>query len=68
MALRKRLAVPHDRRMWSVFEALDRNWSLEDIHDATRIDPWFLQQFREIADLRARPSRRAPTASAAISG
>ena len=52
MALRKRLAVPHDRRMWAVFEALDRNWSLEDIHDATRIDPWFLQQFKEIADLR----------------
>ena len=24
MALRKRLAVPHDRRMWAVFEALDR--------------------------------------------
>jgi carbamoyl-phosphate synthase large subunit len=52
MALRKRLAVPNDRRIWALFEALDRNWSLEDIHDATRIDPWFLQQFKEIADLR----------------
>jgi carbamoyl-phosphate synthase large subunit len=51
-ALRKRLAVPTDRRMWAVFEALDRGWSLEDLHEATKIDPWFLQQFREIAALR----------------
>ena len=59
-ALRKRLAVPHDRRMWAVFEALDRNWSLEDIHDATRIDPWFLQQFAEIADLRRAAEQAGP--------
>jgi carbamoyl-phosphate synthase large subunit len=52
MALRKRLAVPTDRRMWAVFEALERGWSLEDLHDATRIDPWFLRQFHEIAELR----------------
>jgi carbamoyl-phosphate synthase large subunit len=51
-ALRKRLAVPHDRRMWDLFRALGRDWSVERIHEATNIDPWFLQQFAEISYLR----------------
>ena len=51
-ALRKRLAVPDDRRMWAVFEALDKGWSAGEVHDATRIDPWFLQQFAEIVELK----------------
>ena len=50
--LRRRLVSPHDRRMWSVFQALDRGWSVEQLAEATRIDPWFLTQFAEIANLR----------------
>ena len=51
-ALRKRLVVPSDRRMWAVFRALRRGWSVEELHDLTKIDPWFLQQFSEIVELR----------------
>src|ERR687884_331621 len=46
-ALRKRLAIPSDRRMWDLFRALDRGWKVEDLHDVTKIDPWFLRQFAE---------------------
>ena len=51
-ALRKRLAVPHDRRMWDLFRALQRGWTVEQIHEVTKIDRWFLQQFAEIRDMR----------------
>ena len=51
-ALRKRLVVPNDRRMWAVFRALRRGWSVEELHDLTKIDPWFLQQFADIVELR----------------
>jgi len=51
-ALRKRLSVPHDRRMWDVFRALARGWAVEQIHELTKMDPWFLCQFAEIAELR----------------
>jgi carbamoyl-phosphate synthase large subunit len=51
-ALRRRLSVPTDRRMWAVFEALERGWSPERIHELTRIDPWFLQQFADLVELR----------------
>src|SRR5688500_18556750 len=51
-ALRKRLVVPTDRRLWDLFRAIDRGWSIEQVHDITKIDPWFLRQFSEICDLR----------------
>ena len=51
-ALRKRLVVPSDRRLWDLFRALNRGWSVEQIHEATKIDPWFLRQFAEIRELR----------------
>jgi carbamoyl-phosphate synthase large subunit len=55
--LRKRLAVPTDRRMWDLFRALGRGWSVEQIHGLTKIDPWFLRQFAEIADMRRDAAR-----------
>jgi len=51
-ALRKRLAIPNDRRMWDLFRAIRRGWTEEQIHDITKIDPWFLRQFAEIAAMR----------------
>ena len=51
-ALRKRLVVPNDRRMWALFRALRRGWSVETLHELTKIDRWFLQQFADIEELR----------------
>ena len=51
-ALRQKLVVPTDRRMWAVFRALDRGWTVETIHELTKMDPWFLQQFHDIVELR----------------
>src|SRR6188472_2889798 len=50
--LRKRLVVPTDKRMWALFRALQRGWTVETIHDLTKIDPWFLEQFRQIVELK----------------
>jgi carbamoyl-phosphate synthase large subunit len=51
-ALRKRLVVPHDRRLWDLFRALGRGWSVERIHELTKIDPWFLRQFADINEMQ----------------
>src|SRR5262245_4143521 len=51
-ALRKRLAVPSDRRRWELFRALGRGWSVDQIHEITKIDPWFLRQFAEICEMQ----------------
>src|SRR5436190_1683786 len=52
-ALRKRLAIPTDRRMWDLFRAIGRGWTTGQIHELTKIDPWFLRQVAEIAAMRA---------------
>ncbi|MBA3231671.1 MAG: carbamoyl-phosphate synthase large subunit [Acidobacteria bacterium] len=51
-ALKREISVPTDRRMWAVFRALERGWTVEDLHDATKIDRWFLVQFSQIVELR----------------
>jgi len=56
-SLRKRLAIPSDRRMWDLFRALDRGWTPDALHDVTKIDPWFLRQFAEIAGMRRAAER-----------
>src|SRR5206468_1631364 len=38
--------------MWALFRAIDRGWSLEEIHRLTNIDPWFLTQFQQLVDLQ----------------
>jgi len=50
-ALQQALAIPTDRRMWAVFRALERAWSLDEIHRITNIDPWFLTQFQQMVEL-----------------
>jgi carbamoyl-phosphate synthase large subunit len=50
--LRRSLIVPNDRRMWALFRALDKGWPIQQIHELTKIDLWFLEQFAEIVELR----------------
>ena len=50
--LRRQLVIPSDRRMWAVFRALDKGWDIEKLHELTNMDPWFLQQFKELVALR----------------
>ncbi|MEE8130642.1 MAG: carbamoyl-phosphate synthase large subunit, partial [Vicinamibacterales bacterium] len=51
-ALQRQLVVPTDRRIFAVFRALERGWSVAQVHDLTKIDPWFLAQFAEIVELQ----------------
>jgi carbamoyl-phosphate synthase large subunit len=51
-ALQRELSVPNDRRMWALFRALDRGWTVDELHQATKIDPWFLVQFSQIVELQ----------------
>jgi carbamoyl-phosphate synthase large subunit len=51
-ALQRSLAVPNDQRMWALFTALERGWDVEEIHRLTKIDRWFLTQFKQLVELR----------------
>jgi carbamoyl-phosphate synthase large subunit len=48
--LRRRLLVPSAERIYFVMHALAAGYSSEELHELTRIDPWFLDNLREIIE------------------
>jgi carbamoyl-phosphate synthase large subunit len=48
--LRRRLLVPSAERVYFVMHALETGYSSEELHELTRIDPWFLDNLREIIE------------------
>ena len=49
--LRNKLEVATPDRLAAVFEAFHRGWSTEQLHGATAIDPWFLDQVEGLVSL-----------------
>jgi carbamoyl-phosphate synthase large subunit len=49
--LEKELGEPGPERIWYVGDAFENGFTLEEVHRLTRIDPWFLDQIREIVEL-----------------
>jgi len=45
------ISTPTPQRLLHVAEAMRLGFSLEDIHDASKIDPWFLEQIKGIVDI-----------------
>ncbi len=52
--LRRKLAVPSQGRFYYLRYAMKMGWSVEKIHELTRIDPWFLAQMKQLVDFEAR--------------
>ncbi len=44
------LSNPTDLRIFAVAQALEKGYTIEKIHDLTKIDPWFLQALKNIVD------------------
>src|SRR3989475_287062 len=49
--LEKELGEPGPERIWYVGDAFESGFTLEEVHQLTHIDPWFLAQIKEIVDL-----------------
>ena len=48
--IRERLRRVDDHRLFTVFEALKSGVTVEEIHDITKIDRWFLCKLRKLAE------------------
>lgn len=49
--LERELGEPGPDRIWYVGDAFAAGWSLEEVHQFTKIDPWFLVQIEEIVKI-----------------
>src|SRR5690606_39550435 len=45
------LGEPGPERIWYVGDAFAQGFTLEEVHQLTKIDPWFLAQIKQIVDI-----------------
>ncbi len=45
------IKVPNDKRIFAIARAIDEGYSLEKIHDLSKIDLWFLNKLKNIVEL-----------------
>ena len=57
--LTRKLAVPSQGRLYYVRYAFKMGWSAERIHALSRIDPWFLEEFRQLVAFEDELTRHA---------
>jgi carbamoyl-phosphate synthase large subunit len=55
----RKLSVPNAERVFFIRHAFRAGFSEQEVHDLTKIDPWFLRQMREIVDLEEEIARSA---------
>ena len=46
----RKLQIPNAERIFWLQTAFTNGWTLEEVHEATAIDPWFLRHLQQIAD------------------
>jgi carbamoyl-phosphate synthase large subunit len=59
-ALLEMISIPTPDRIFQIGELLRRGVSVEAIHEACHIDPWFIDQMQQIVEERAALARREP--------
>ncbi|NBT73591.1 MAG: carbamoyl-phosphate synthase large subunit, partial [Betaproteobacteria bacterium] len=49
--IEEELGEPGPERIWYVGDAFAQGFSVDEVHNLTKIDPWFLVQIKEIIDI-----------------
>jgi len=52
------LGEPGPERIWYVGDAFAQGFTLDEVHQLTKIDPWFLSQIKEIVDIELKLEQR----------
>ncbi len=52
--IKAKLKIPNAERIWNIAQALRQGISIEEIHELTWIDPWFLNNIRQIVEMEGR--------------
>ncbi|NUQ00179.1 MAG: carbamoyl-phosphate synthase large subunit [Armatimonadetes bacterium] len=57
--LRRQLRTPTPERIFYLHYALKHGWKLDELHELTKIDPWFLANLKEIVEAEADLRRKS---------
>ena len=54
----KKLTYPNSERIYYIFSAFRKGYTVETLHHLTRIDPWFLEQFKGLIQMETQIKKR----------
>ncbi|HYH85491.1 MAG TPA: carbamoyl-phosphate synthase large subunit, partial [Pyrinomonadaceae bacterium] len=57
--LQRKLARPNSQRFSYITYALQHGWPIEEIYRLSRIDPWFIEQIRQVMEIQKEVEGRA---------
>src|SRR5207237_441665 len=60
--LQRKLARPNSQRFSYITYALEHDWSIDEIYRLSKIDPWFLDQLKQVMEIQ-REVEAVPTGS-----
>ncbi|MBI5212389.1 MAG: carbamoyl-phosphate synthase large subunit, partial [Nitrospirae bacterium] len=55
-AIKSKLKTPNAERIWYIAQALRQGMDVDEIYETTWVDPWFLNNMRQIIDMEKRIS------------
>ncbi|MBI4684981.1 MAG: carbamoyl-phosphate synthase large subunit [Nitrospirae bacterium] len=61
--LKARLQIPNAERLWYIAQALRDGMSVDEVHERTWIDPWFLNNMKQIIEMEKRIKKVSNTPS-----
>jgi len=50
--INKEMKKPTDKRMFAIVKAMESGYSIEEIHQLTKVNPWFLYKMKNIVDTK----------------
>ncbi|HEX3036101.1 MAG TPA: carbamoyl-phosphate synthase large subunit [Thermodesulfobacteriota bacterium] len=66
--IRQKLTTPNHERLWYLADALRCGISVEEIHRLTQIDPWFIENIRQIVEMEEEIKKSASEGEYNIAG
>jgi carbamoyl-phosphate synthase large subunit len=57
--LERSIKTPNDKRVFAIIRALAEGYTLEKIHNLSKIDNWFLNKFKNIVDLSKKLKKKS---------
>ncbi|MFN2578464.1 MAG: carbamoyl-phosphate synthase large subunit [Pyrinomonadaceae bacterium] len=61
--LQRKLARPNSQRFSYITYALEHDWAIDEIYRLSRIDPWFLDQVKQVMEIQKQVEAVEPAAS-----
>src|SRR5260370_23654557 len=66
--LQRKLARPNSQRFSYITYALEHGWAIDEIYRLSKIDPWFLDQLKQVMEIQEQIMSEPPAGAGGLPG